>query len=81
MKSFVVTYKVFVQNLPKWLDFDWLSFNDYGQGFEDFGGLENIHIGGFDDTEPSELPDFDFGDFGADEFAGWIEEPLNIPCA
>ena len=59
----------------------WLSFNDYGQGFEDFGGLENIHIGGFDDTEPSELPDFDFGDFGADEFAGWIEEPLNIPCA
>ncbi|KAL2602540.1 hypothetical protein AAZX31_10G260800 [Glycine max] len=63
------------------LDFDWLSFNDYGQGFEDFGGLENIHIGGFDDTEPSELPDFDFGDFGADEFAGWIEEPLNIPCA
>ena len=63
------------------LDFDWLSFNDYGQGFEDFGGLENIHIGGFDDNEPSELPDFDFGDFGADEFAGWIEEPLNIPCA
>ena len=43
--------------------------------------MEDIHIGGFDDNEPTELPDFDFGDFGADEFAGWIEEPLNIPCA
>ncbi|XP_019441390.1 PREDICTED: ethylene-responsive transcription factor ERF118-like isoform X2 [Lupinus angustifolius] len=28
-----------------------------------------------------ELPDFDFGDFIADEFAGWIEEPLNVTCA
>lgn len=64
------------------LDFDWLSFDDYGgQGFDDLGGLEDIHICGFDDNEPSELPDFDFGDIGADEFAGWIEEPLHIPCA
>jgi len=63
------------------LDFDWLSFDDYGQGFDDFGGLEDIHICGFDDNEPSELPDFDFGDFCADEFAAWTEEPLNITCA
>ncbi|XP_020237647.1 ethylene-responsive transcription factor ERF118 [Cajanus cajan] len=63
------------------LDFDLLSFDDYGQGFDDLGDLEDLHIFGFDDNEPSELPDFDFGDFGADEFAGWIEEPLNIPCA
>ncbi|XP_027365139.1 ethylene-responsive transcription factor ERF118-like [Abrus precatorius] len=62
-------------------DFDWLTFDDYGQGFDDLGGLEDIQICGFDDNEPSELPDFDFGDFGADEFAGWTEEPLNIPCA
>ena len=39
------------------------------------------YIQWFDVNEPTELPDFDFGDFGADEFAGWIEEPLNIPCA
>lgn len=62
-------------------DFDLLSFDDFGKGFDDLGGLEDLHIFGFDDNEPSELPDFDFGDFGADEFAGWIEEPLNIPCA
>lgn len=62
-------------------DFDLLSFDDFGKGFNDLGGLEDLHILGFDDNEPSELPDFDFGDFGADEFAGWIEEPLNIPCA
>lgn len=63
------------------LDFDWLSVDDCGQGFEDLGGLEDFQIFGFDDNEPSELPDFDFGDFGADELAGWTEEPLNIPCA
>ncbi|KAK7382309.1 hypothetical protein VNO80_01159 [Phaseolus coccineus] len=63
------------------LDFDFVSFEDYGQGFDDFGGLEDINIYGFDDNEPSELLDFDFGDFCADEFAGWTEEPLNIPCA
>ncbi|KAK7280487.1 hypothetical protein RJT34_25551 [Clitoria ternatea] len=62
------------------LDFDWLSF-DYAQGFDDLGGLEDMHICGFDDNDPSQLPDFDFDDLGADEFAGWIEEPLNIPCA
>ncbi|XP_061339483.1 ethylene-responsive transcription factor ERF118-like [Gastrolobium bilobum] len=62
-------------------DFDWLNFDDYGQGFDDLGGLEDIQICGFEDSEPSKLPDFDFGDFGADEFAGWTEEPLNIPCA
>ncbi|KAL2324080.1 hypothetical protein Fmac_023138 [Flemingia macrophylla] len=63
------------------LDFDLLSFDDFGQGFDDLGALEDLHVYGFDDNEPSELPDFDFGDFGADEFAGWIEEPLNVPCA
>ncbi|XP_027936842.1 ethylene-responsive transcription factor ERF118-like [Vigna unguiculata] len=63
------------------LDFDWVSLEDYGQGFDDFGGLEDIRICGFDNNEPSKLPDFDFGDFCAEEFAGWTEEPLNIPCA
>ncbi|OIW06931.1 hypothetical protein TanjilG_18319 [Lupinus angustifolius] len=58
------------------LDFDLLQF-DYANGFNDFGGLEDFHIFGFDDKEPSVLPDFDFGDFIADEFAGWIEDPLN----
>ncbi|XP_004497097.2 ethylene-responsive transcription factor ERF118, partial [Cicer arietinum] len=65
-------------------DFDRFTFDDYRHGFEDFGDFRDIHIHGFDDNEPSELPDYDFADMGADdEFAGWIEEPLynNIPCA
>ncbi|MED6173375.1 hypothetical protein PIB30_058690 [Stylosanthes scabra] len=63
------------------LGFDWLSFDDYGHGFDDLGGFEDLQICGLDDNGPSQLPDFDFDDFGGDEFAGWIEEPLNIPCA
>ncbi|KAE9618754.1 putative transcription factor AP2-EREBP family [Lupinus albus] len=80
-----------VSELSLGLDFDMLPFDDFAKGFDDFSGLDDIHIFGFDDNEPSELPDFDFGDFGADdfsfgdfaadEFAGWIEEPLHVPCA
>ncbi|KAK7407535.1 hypothetical protein VNO78_09488 [Psophocarpus tetragonolobus] len=73
---------------PSQFELDWLAFDAFVPGFDDEHGfdddlaaLEDIHICGFDDNEPSELPDFDFDDFGADEFAGWIEEPLNIPCA
>ncbi|KAI4357825.1 hypothetical protein L6164_001748 [Bauhinia variegata] len=62
------------------LELDWLMFKDMSQGLDDFGGLDDFQICGFDENEPSELPDFDF-DLGADEFAGWTEEPLNIPCA
>ncbi|OIW04672.1 hypothetical protein TanjilG_07807 [Lupinus angustifolius] len=61
---------------PSAFEFDWLTF-DFN---DDFGSLEDFHIGGIDEDGPSELPDFDFDDFSADEFAGWIEEPLNIPC-
>ena len=68
-------------------EFDWLALDSLEHGFdeelgfdEDLAALEDIQIFGFDDSQPSELPDFDFDDFGADEFAGWIEEPLNIPC-
>ncbi|CAL0315327.1 unnamed protein product [Lupinus luteus] len=61
---------------PSAFEFDWLTF-DFD---DDLVGLEDIHIGGIDEDGPSELPDFDFDNFSADEFAGWIEEPLNIPC-
>ncbi|TKY69359.1 regulation of transcription [Spatholobus suberectus] len=66
---------------PSQFEWDWLAFDGFEHGFDDdLTALEDIQIFGFDDNEPSELPDFDFDDFGADEFAGWIEEPLNIPC-
>ncbi|OIV90934.1 hypothetical protein TanjilG_16894 [Lupinus angustifolius] len=83
-----------VSELNLGLDFDMLPFDDFAKGFDDLSGLDDIHIFGFDENDPSELPDFDFGDFGsddfgfgdlvdfgADEFAGWIEEPLHVPCA
>jgi len=57
--------------------FDRFNIDDFGPDFEEFGDLgdfEDIQVHGFDDKEPSELPDFDFGDIGDDdEFAGWIE--------
>ncbi|XP_061375113.1 ethylene-responsive transcription factor ERF118-like [Gastrolobium bilobum] len=66
---------------PSRLELDCLVFDDFGQSYDDdLGGLEDIQLYGFDDNEPSALPDYDFDDFGADEYAGWIEEPLNIPC-
>ncbi|KAE9611785.1 hypothetical protein Lal_00011480 [Lupinus albus] len=69
-------------NLEFDLDFDLLPFDDFAKGIGDLGGLEDINIFGFDDDDgPSELPDFDFGDFVGDEFASWIEEPLNVTCA
>nr|KYP33325.1 Ethylene-responsive transcription factor ERF118 family [Cajanus cajan] len=68
-------------NVASLVDLDCLAFDGLEHVFDDdLGGLEDIHISGFDDNVPSDLPDFDFDDFGADEFAGWIEEPLNIPC-
>ncbi|KAF7827823.1 Ethylene-responsive transcription factor ERF118 [Senna tora] len=67
-------------------DLDWMMFDDFGQSFElddEPFGLEDFQICGFEDeinNNPSELPDFDF-DLCVDEFAGWTEEPLNIPCS
>ncbi|XP_047159737.1 ethylene-responsive transcription factor ERF118-like [Vigna umbellata] len=72
---------------PSQFEFDWFALDSLEHGFDeelgfddDLAALEDIQIYGFDDGQPSELPDYDFDDIGADEFAGWIEEPLNIPC-
>lgn len=64
---------------PSQFDLDWLAFDGFKHGFDDdLGVLKDIQLCGFDDIGSNALPDFDFDDFGADEFAGWIEEPLNI---
>ncbi|KEH44224.1 ethylene-responsive transcription factor ERF118-like protein [Medicago truncatula] len=67
-------------NLGLGLDFARFNIDDFGPDFEEFGDIgdfEDIQVHGFDDNEPSELPDFDFGDIGDDdEFAGWIKEPF-----
>lgn len=61
-----------VQDLDFVPGLDSLCFDNIGQLFdvEDACGMEA--------GEPSELPDWDFGDIG-DDFA-WMNEPLNIPC-
>ncbi|XP_004497766.2 ethylene-responsive transcription factor ERF118-like [Cicer arietinum] len=51
--------------------FDFGRVHDYGHGFDEHGDFNDIHIHGFDDNEPSKLPDYDFDE--DDEFSGWIE--------
>lgn len=67
------------------LELGYLMLDDFGPSFDeedDLGGFLDIQICGFNENEASVLPGFDFDDFGADdEIAGWIEEPLNIPCS
>lgn len=60
------------------LEMDSLFNGEFGNFFDDFGGLDDIPIEGFGEGEPSDLPDVDF-DLG-DELA-WIDQSLNIPCA
>ncbi|GAU14836.1 hypothetical protein TSUD_50480 [Trifolium subterraneum] len=71
-------------NLGFGFDFDRFNIDHFELGYDDFDDdlcdLRDLHIHGFDDNVPSELPDFDFTD--DDEFAAWIEEPLqhNMSC-
>jgi hypothetical protein len=37
--------------------------------------LDSFDVCGFEDVEPSDLPDWDFGDIG-DDIAGWMNEPV-----
>ncbi|GMH26224.1 hypothetical protein Nepgr_028067 [Nepenthes gracilis] len=55
-----------------------LILNDFGELFGDFGGFQDLQVGGFDADVPCDLPDFDF-ELGNEELA-WIEEPLNMAC-
>ncbi|KAI7990102.1 Ethylene-responsive transcription factor ERF118 [Camellia lanceoleosa] len=47
---------------------DSLFIDDFGHLFDDFGSLDDLQIFGFEDNEPSDLPDFDF-ELGNEEFA------------
>ncbi|XP_028768236.1 ethylene-responsive transcription factor ERF118-like [Neltuma alba] len=70
-----------VSDINLGFDLDCVMFGDFGQGLDDPLGLDDLQICGFDedDMNASELPDFNF-ELCADDFAGWTEEPLNIPC-
>ncbi|MCI22754.1 ethylene-responsive transcription factor ERF118-like, partial [Trifolium medium] len=72
-------------NLGFGFDFDRFNIDNFELGYDDFdddlGVLRDLHIHGFDDNVPSELPDFDFA-ADDEEFTAWFEEPLqhNMPC-
>ncbi|KAI7981205.1 Ethylene-responsive transcription factor ERF118 [Camellia lanceoleosa] len=55
------------------LGFNLLFIDDFGHLFDDFGSLDDLQIFGFEDNEPSDLPDFDF-ELGNEEFA-WMDGP------
>lgn len=62
-------------------EFDALFPDDFGGIIDDFCSIDDLQLCGFDEDEPSELPDFDF-ELGNDDFGRWIDEsPLNIACS
>ncbi|KAL7001179.1 hypothetical protein U1Q18_002331 [Sarracenia purpurea var. burkii] len=61
------------------MELDSVFINDFGHLFDDFGSLDDLKICGFEDDEPSDLPDFDF-ELGNEEFAWMDEQLLNIAC-
>ncbi|KAL6190297.1 hypothetical protein ACLB2K_036695 [Fragaria x ananassa] len=61
-------------------EIDSLLLDEIGQFFNVFGSIDDVHIGGFDGNEPSNLPDCDFGDLGKEDFACWMTETSNIQC-
>ncbi|PRQ40369.1 putative transcription factor AP2-EREBP family [Rosa chinensis] len=61
-------------------EIDSLLLDEIGQFFNDFGSIDDVHIGGFEGNEPSNLPDCDFGDLGKEDFACWMTETSNIQC-
>ncbi|XP_022994038.1 ethylene-responsive transcription factor ERF118-like [Cucurbita maxima] len=62
-------------------ELDPFFMNDIGLLFDDFSGMDDLQIYGFDEDEPSCLPDCDFNDFGNDEISCWVDEALNVPCS
>ncbi|XP_048318838.2 ethylene-responsive transcription factor ERF118 [Ziziphus jujuba] len=64
--------------------FDEPNLDDFGQFFSGFSSIEDVQIGGFEDGEPSDLPDYDFEDLCNDDIASWMDEqqpqPRNISC-
>ncbi|CAK9149340.1 unnamed protein product [Ilex paraguariensis] len=77
------------QGLNLGMELDSLFIDDFGQALDDFCGLDDLQIVGFEDDGPCDLPDFDF-DFNLevgnevlawmDEPAPIVKEPLNIAC-
>ncbi|KAK9277221.1 hypothetical protein L1049_006760 [Liquidambar formosana] len=71
----------FGQDLNSGLENESFFMDDFGRlldNFDDYSCLDDFQLPGFEDSEPSDLPDFDF-DIGSAELA-WMDEHLNIAC-
>ncbi|XP_022971771.1 ethylene-responsive transcription factor ERF118-like [Cucurbita maxima] len=62
-------------------ELDPFFMDDIGQFLDDFTAMDDLHIFGFDDDEPSGLPDCDLKDFGNVDLSCWVDEALNVPCS
>lgn len=63
-------------------ELDSFFMDDIGQFLDGFTAMDDdLQIFGFDDDEPSCLPDCDFNDFGNDDISCWVDEALNVPCS
>lgn len=62
-------------------ELDPFFMDDIGQFLDDFTAMDDVQIYGFEDDEPSGLPDCDFSDFGNDDISCWVDEALNVPCS
>lgn len=55
--------------------------DDIGKYFNGYSSIEDVQLCGFEDSEPSDLPDFDFDELCNDDIACWMDEkPLNTTC-
>lgn len=54
--------------------FDEPNLDDIGQFFSGYSSIEDVQIRGFEEGEPSDLPDFDFEDLCNDDIACWMDE-------
>ncbi|CAK9316860.1 unnamed protein product [Citrullus colocynthis] len=70
----------FMEEINMGIDFDSILADGIGMFLEDFASLENTHIFGLADDEPSGLPNWDFGDFGNDDISCWLDDSINITC-
>ncbi|XP_057961269.1 ethylene-responsive transcription factor ERF119-like [Malania oleifera] len=61
------------------MEFDSLFIDEFEQLVDDFSGFDDLRLCGLEGELASDLPDFDF-DIGNEEFACWMDEPLNIAC-
>ncbi|XP_076937798.1 ethylene-responsive transcription factor ERF118-like [Bidens hawaiensis] len=55
-------------------------FDGLASPLDGFGDLDDFQLGGFEDNEACELPDWDFDELNHEELAWMSDQPINIAC-